>query len=72
VSTQKNGVVYLHLLDEKKDSYFIPHFKGKIKKMTFFANGQKVAHKVNEFGLTFAVPQEIRNDIDTIIEMELK
>ena len=40
--------------------------------MTFFANGQKVAHKVNEFGLTFAVPQEVRNDIDTIIAMELK
>jgi len=36
------------------------------------SNGQKVAHKVNEFGLTFSVPQELRDDIDTIIAMELK
>lgn len=72
VSTQKDGIVYLHLLDSKKDTYFIPHFNGKIKKMTFFANSQKVAHKVNEFGLTFSVPQEVRDDIDTIIRMELK
>ncbi len=71
VSTQKEGVVYLHLLDNKKDTYLIPHFKGKIKKMTFFANGQKVAHKVDEFGLTFAVPKEVRDEIDTIIKMEL-
>jgi len=72
VSTQKDDVVYLHLLDSQKDTYLIPHFKGKIKKMTFFSNGQKVSHKVNEFGLTFSVPQQERDDIDTIIAMELK
>ena len=72
VSTQKNEVVYLHLLDGQKDTYLIPHFTGKIKKMVFYSNGKKVAHKVNEFGLTFAVPKEYRDDIDTIITMELK
>lgn len=72
VSTQKEDVVYLHLLDDKKDTYLIPHFKGKIKKMTFFEGGKKVQHTVNEFGLTFAVPKEARDDIDTIIVMKLK
>ena len=72
VSTQKEGVVYLHLLDSEKDTYIIPHFKGKIKTMTFFSNGQKVSHTVNEFGLTFAVPKAYRDEIDTIISMELK
>ncbi len=72
VSTQKEGIVYLHLLNHQKDTYLIPHFKGKIKKMTFFTNGKKVTYKVNEFGLTFAVPKDSRDDIDTIIQMELQ
>lgn len=72
VSTQKDGVIYLHLLDSNKDTYIIPHFDGKIKKMNFLESGKKVQHKVNEFGLTFAVPKEARDDIDTIIEMKLK
>ena len=72
VSTQKDGVVYLHLLGPQKDTYLIPHFKGKVKKMKFFDSGKKVKHVVNEFGLTFSVPKEANNDIDTIIEMQLK
>jgi len=72
VSTQKDGIVYLHLLNDDKDTYLIPHFSEKIKKMTFFNSGKKVAHTVNEFGLTFSVPSDQREDIDTIIEMQLK
>lgn len=72
VSTQKDGIVYLHLLNDQKDTYLIPHFSEKIKKMTFFKSGKKVAHTVNEFGLTFSVPSGEREAIDTIIEMQLK
>ncbi len=72
VSTQKDAVVYLHLLDAQKDTYLIPEFKGKIKKMNFFDNGKKVRYKVDEFGLTFTVPKEYRNGIDTIIQLELE
>ncbi len=72
VSTQKDAVVYLHLLDAKKDTYLIPQFKGKIKKMTFFDSGKKVTHKADEFGLTFTVPKDERNGIDTIVQLELK
>ncbi|MEL4456677.1 alpha-L-fucosidase [Lutimonas vermicola] len=72
VSTQKDGVVYLHLLDEQQDTYLIPEFKGKIKKMMFFDKGKKVRYKVDEFGLTFRVPKEHRNNIDTIIRIELE
>jgi len=44
VSTQKDGLVYLHLLNDQKDSYLIPHFSQKIKKMTFFSTGKKVPY----------------------------
>jgi alpha-L-fucosidase len=72
VSTQKDGVVYLHLLGPQTDTYLIPHFKGKIKKMEFFDSGKKVTHLVNEFGLTFSVPKEETDPIDTIIKIEIK
>ena len=72
VSTQKDGLVYLHLLNDQKDSYLIPHFSQKIKKMTFFSTGKKVPYTVNEFGLTFSVPSDQIDPIDTIIELEIK
>lgn len=72
VSTQKDGLVYLHLLNDHKDTYLIPKFHEKIKKMRFFKSGQKVKHTVNEFGLTFSVPADELDPIDTIIVLELQ
>ena len=72
VSTQKGKIVYLHLLDQQTDTYLIPNFQGKIKKMTFFKTNKKVSHKVDKFGLAFTVDKNARNDIDTIIEIELR
>lgn len=71
VSTQKGDEIYLHILDEKRKSYLIPGFTGKIKKMTF-ASGQKVNFKVNEFGLTFSIPDQERDSVDTIITMRVQ
>lgn len=72
VSTQKGEVVYLHLLNSNMNTFLIPEFKGKIKKMVFFDTSKKVEHKIDEFGLTFSVDDEDKNDIDTIIQLELK
>lgn len=71
VSTQKGDEIYLHILDEKRNSYLIPGFKGKIDNMTF-ASGQKVNYKVNEFGLVFSIPKQERDSIDTIVTMRVR
>jgi alpha-L-fucosidase len=71
VSTQKGDEIYLHILDEKKQSYLIPGFSGKIDKMTF-ASGQNVNYKVNEFGLVFSIPDQERDSIDTIVTMRVR
>jgi alpha-L-fucosidase len=71
VSTQKGENIYLHVLDEKRKSYLIPGFTGKIESMTF-ASGQKVKYKVNEFGLAFSIPDQERDSIDTIITMRVR
>ncbi len=71
VSTQKGDEIYLHILDEKKQSYLIPGFSGKIDKMTF-ASGQKVNYKINEFGLVFSIPDQERDSLDTIVTMRVR
>jgi alpha-L-fucosidase len=71
VSTQKDGMVYLHVLDQQKGTYILPHFEGKIKKMEYYDSGKKVSHKIDEFGLTFNVPEAEKDSVDTIIRMEV-
>ena len=71
VSTQKGDTIYLHVLAENKDTFLIPGFQGKIKSMTF-DSGKKVNYTVNEFGLTFGIPEEERDAIDTIITMRVQ
>ena len=71
VTTQKGDEIYLHVMDEKRNAYLIPGFKGKIDSMTF-ASGRKVNHKVNEFGLSFTIPEEERDPVDTIITMRVR
>lgn len=72
VSTLKDEIIYLHLLDDQTETYLIPDFQGKIKQMSFYDSGKKVAYKVDEFGLTFKVSKEETNEIDTIIVLELQ
>ena len=72
VSTQKGKKVYLHILDTKKELYFIKGFKEKIKSMKFFSTGKKVVYTITKYGLFIEVPKEQQNDIDTIIEIQLK
>lgn len=72
VSTQKGDLVYLHILDDQKNTFIIPEFKGKIKEMYFLDSGKKVRYKVDQFGLTFAVEDQEKSKIDTIVVMKMK
>lgn len=71
VSTQKGNLVYLHLMDESRDSFFIPGFAAKIKKMSFYRSGRKVEYSLNDYGLLFRVPEQEKDPVDTIIVLEL-
>jgi alpha-L-fucosidase len=72
VSTQKGDTVYIHLLDESKAAYLIEGFRGRINSMNFESSGKKVDHQINEFGLTFRIPEDERGEIDTIITLVLR
>ena len=72
VSTQKGDTVYLHVFDDRKKAYLIEGFKGRIKSLTFESSGNKVDYLVNDFGLSFGIPEEERKDVDTILRMVLR
>ena len=72
VSTQKDNLVYLHLMDESGESYFIPGFRERIKKMTFYQSGTKVEYSLNDYGLLFKVPAREKDPMDTILVLELQ
>ncbi len=72
VSTQKGDTVYLHVLDESRSAYLLEGFAGRVRSMTFESSGKKVDYRVSEFGLTFRIPEEEREEIDTIITLVLR
>ncbi len=72
VSTRKGKIVYLHVLDMNKESFFIDGFKDNIKKIQFYKNKKKVTYNLNKYGLFFEIPNDQKDTIDTIIEITLK
>ena len=72
VSTQKDGNHYLHILDAKDDTLFIPQFPGSLKSAKFYDSGKSVKFKQIEEGLFLYLKEEDLQPIDTIIEMEMR
>ena len=70
-STRRGNKIYIHLMNSKRESYFIPDFAFKIKKAIYFGTNSKVNYSNTKSGLTINVSKENRNDIDTIIEIDV-
>ena len=70
--TQKGKTMYLHILEETKELFFVENFKGKIKSMRFYKNKEKVNYKITKYGMFIEVPNNKKDQIDTIIEIILK
>ena len=70
-STRRGNKIYIHLMNSKRESYFIPNFTFKIKKAIYFGTNSKVTYNNTKSGLTLSVNKKNRNDIDTIIEIDI-
>ncbi len=70
--TQRGNTMYLHILNDTKELFFVENFKGKIKSIRFYKSKEKVSHKINEYGMFIEVPNNKKDQIDTIIEIILK
>ena len=72
VSTQKGKTIYVHILKEQTEKITIPQFAHKIKKISFFSTKELVKHRLKKGVLSFEIPENQKNKIDTIIEITLK
>ena len=70
--TRKGKTLYLHILDENKELFFVENFKEKIKSIHFYKSNEKVTYRTNKYGMFIEVPKNKKDQIDTIIEITLK
>jgi alpha-L-fucosidase len=70
--TQKGKTLFLHVLNDEKEVFFIKGFTAKISSIKYYKSNDKVAFTKNKYGLIIEIPKEKRDSIDTIIEMKLK
>jgi alpha-L-fucosidase len=72
VCTQKGNKIYLHILNWEDESLTVPKLGKKVVSAKIFSDKSVVRFTENEMGLTIRVPKDKRQDIDTIVELEVK
>lgn len=72
VTTQRGNKVFVHILNWGDEALLIPAVGRKVKTARLFVDKTPLIFKENEFGVTLKVPKEKINDIDTVVELELK
>ncbi len=73
VATQKDNKVWLHILNWQDATLTFPKLNGKkVVSAKLFSDKSKLKFIENEFGVSVMVPKSKMDDVDTIIELELK
>ncbi|MBX2915026.1 MAG: alpha-L-fucosidase [Cyclobacteriaceae bacterium] len=72
VTTQKGNKVYIHILKWYDETLTLPKLGKKVVSAKLFIDKTPLKFVENDFGLSIKVPKEKMNDVDTVIELELK
>ena len=72
VSTQKGKKLYIHVLDWDKEVLLVQSFKEKVQSVVFFKDKSKVKYRLDQYGLLLEIPNDKKDEVDTIIEVTLK
>ncbi|HEY5915818.1 MAG TPA: alpha-L-fucosidase [Chryseolinea sp.] len=72
VTTQKDNKVYVHILNWFDESLTIPSWGKKIKSAKLFSDKSTLKFIENEHGITIKVPKSKMDELDTIVELEIK
>jgi alpha-L-fucosidase len=71
-TTQKGKTVYVHILNLNDESVFLPAFTEKISSVTLFDDQSVLKYIRNETGTIIIIPIGKRNNIDTVVKINLK
>lgn len=72
VTTQKGNKVYIHILKWYDETLTLPKLGKKVVSAKLFIDKTPVKFVENDFGLSIKVPKDKMNDVDTVIELEVK
>lgn len=72
VTTSKGNKVYVHILDWQDESLVLPAWGKKVRSAKMFGSGTPVKFTQNDFGVVLKVPAAQRDEIDTIVELEVR
>lgn len=72
VTTQKGNRVFVHILKWHDESLLIPSWGKKIRSAKLFADGSPVKFLQNDYGILLSIPKDKMDDVDTIVELEVR
>jgi alpha-L-fucosidase len=72
VTTQKGNKVYVHILNWQDEAITLPRLGRKVVAARMFSDKSVLKFSENDFGVHILVPKSKMNEIDTIVELELK
>ena len=72
VTTQKGNKVYVHILKWTDESIILPSWGKKVKAARLFSSKAPIKFAESEFGIALKVPKANFDEIDTVIELEMK
>ena len=72
VTSQKGNKIYVHILNWQDETLTLPNLGRKVVSAKMFSDKTPVKFQENDFGLSLSVPKAKMNEIDTIVELEVK
>ncbi|MFM7853302.1 MAG: alpha-L-fucosidase [Flammeovirgaceae bacterium] len=72
VTTQKGNKMYVHILNWQDESLMLPKLSKRIGSVKMFLDKTPIKFQENEFGVSLLIPKSKMNEVDTILELELK
>jgi alpha-L-fucosidase len=72
VTTQKGNKIYVHILNWQDEAIVLPKLGKKVLSAKVYNDKSPVKFLENDFGVSLLVPKAKFDDIDTVIELEVK
>lgn len=72
VTTQKDGTVFVHILNWHDTAFLLPKFDGEIESISLFHNKKALHYNVSDLGTVINLPSEALELTDAVLEVKLK
>lgn len=72
VTTQKGNKIYVHILNWQDETFSLPKLGKKISSAKIFSDKTVLKFQENDIGIHLLIPKSKMDEVDTVIELEVK